>query len=155
MGELEAFDALSSKQVLALAIAMERRNASRYEELGRAIGTDHEPTSILLRELAEEELEHMDVLEAMWRNLYGDTPIGEAAPLDDAIVPELVEFDMPAEGIGEEEVLEAVRQAESAACEFYSAAAKRASDPAVRELCAKMAAIENGHLARATPRPDD
>jgi len=149
MTNLERFEALGARGILALAIAMEKRNAAAYAALAGEIGASCPPASTLLRELADEELEHMDALEAMWRVHFGDAAPPEVGDVDSELIPELLELDAPPEAVGEEEVLEAVRQAEGAAAEFYAEAARVVRSDDIRQLCSKLAAIESGHFARA------
>lgn len=126
---------------------MERQNAAAFKALAVALERRTEEVLILLSELADEELDHLDALEALWKEQFGDL---EALPGDaDESHPgmELKVDDIK----GVQDVLRVARIAERNAAAFYQRAAEEAGDDGARALYTRLAEMEQEHVKAVDP----
>jgi len=150
----------TAEDLLAHAIAIEREAGARYSELGermRDLGND--AVAELFLRLARLESEHEHELErrAAGMALPRVEP-GRYAWYEDG-APEAAARDLVLNLLTPHVALKIALNAEVRAAAFFESARKQASDPALRELAAEMAAEEGVHIAwvksaiRRTPNP--
>lgn len=148
---------LKPQEVLALAVAVETRNAQRYDSLAHLFDDYHDEASTLLTEMRDEELEHRSVLQAMYKSRYGDQPCS----LDEADVDEVVEAvdladaeHMIFDSMTRREAFESALRAEQGARQFYSALSDIVEDEELLTLYKRLAAFEEEHVAAIQKRID-
>lgn len=141
---------LQPDEVLSIAIAVEARNAERYDTFAHIFESYNDDASGLFAEMRDEELEHRNVLQAMYHSRYGDRP----SVLDEADVDEVVEAvdvddaeHMVFNSLTRREVLEAALRAEEGARQFYGALSETVQDEELLELYRRLGAFEEGHVA--------
>ena len=85
---VRSFSDLSAREVLALALDVERNNAQRIQKLADLhIGRDVAVQRVLL-DMRDEELEHERMLEDVWRGRFGDEA---KPPIKEIEVREVIE----------------------------------------------------------------
>jgi rubrerythrin len=151
---------LSTEEMLAHAIAIEREAAARYAELGERMGDlGNDLVAELFLRLAKLEKDHEQELlrRAAGLNLPALSR-GEYAWLDDGS-PERAPHDLVLNLLTPHSALQIALQAEERAAAFFESARKQAADPALAVMAAEMAAEEGVHIAwvksaiRRTPNP--
>ena len=150
----------SSEELFAHAIAIEREAAVRYSEFGermRDLGND--VVAELFLRLARLEKKHEDELVRRASGLsLPQIAAGEYAWLDKG-APETAPHDLVLNLLTPHAALRIALDAEVRAAAFFESARRQASDPALAELAAEMAAEEGVHIAwvksaiRRTPNP--
>ncbi len=83
-----AFDELSAREVLALAMDVERNNAERLLRLAETYDTDVPQLHRFFLHLHKEEIGHLGLLEDLWRKKFGSVPPPDVSEFD---VPDVVE----------------------------------------------------------------
>ena len=153
-----AFQDLQPYEVVALAIAVESRNAERYETFTHLFTGYNDEASSLFAEMRDEELEHRDILREVYRSRYGNKPCA----IDEGDVDEVVEAVdiMDAEhfvfdSMTRRGVLEAALRAEAGAQQFYAALCETVQDKDLLELYGKLAQYEEHHLSAIQRRIDE
>jgi rubrerythrin len=148
------FSDLTPREVLALAIDVEQRNAGRFETLADLYTDYDEEVRKLFLRLRDEELDHGARLEEAWSLHFGAEP---KPAIVEADVREVVEAVDLADGehaifddLRVEDALALARRAEEAAQAFYARAAQASTDPTLRALYEELAAIEASHIAAVT-----
>jgi rubrerythrin len=149
-----------TEDLLAHAIAIEREAAARYSELGeRMHDLGNDTVAELFLRLARLETEHERELErrAAGHALPRIKP-GEYAWYETG-APETAAHDLVLNLLTPHAALKIALAAEVRAAAFFESARRQASDRALRELAAEMAAEEGVHIAwvksaiRRTPDP--
>ena len=140
---------LKPYEVLTLAIAVEARNAERYDTFALLFAGQSDDASSLFIEMRDEELAHRNALQVMYRTRYGDKPcIMEEADVDEVV--EAVDVDdaehLIFDSMTRSKVFEAALRAELGAQQFYAGLSKTVQDPELLELYRRLAAYEQGHL---------
>ncbi len=147
------FSHLIPREVLALAIDVEEKNAQHYREWADRLQTYDSTASALLNTLAEQELEHEQRLIDMYSECYGCERIEmNADDLDlyseRAEVPMETYFVMDIERA--RAILKAALRAEETARKFYEQAWEQAleftTDKELRFLYADLAKFEEEHV---------
>jgi len=144
---MRSFDSLTEREVLALAITLEEEDARIYEAFAEGLREQYPTQAEKFYQLRQEEEGHARRL----RDLY-HTRFGEHVPLvrrDDVrgfVKRRSIWLARPLS-------LKAVRKQaalmEMETGRFYETAARRATDPGVRQLLADLAAEEQGHVRAA------
>jgi rubrerythrin len=150
----------NTPDLLAHAIAIEHEAAARYSELGERMGEmGSEVVSQLFLRLARLEREHERELERRAAGLaLPRIAPGQYAWFDKG-APETAAHDLVLNLLTPPAALKIALDAEVRAAAFFESARKQASDPALAELAAEMAAEEGVHIAwvksaiRRTPDP--
>jgi rubrerythrin len=138
----------STEDLLAHAIAIEREAAARYAELGeRMADLGNDVVGELFLRLAKLEKDHEQELlrRAAGLRLPELSP-AEYAWLDDGS-PERAPHDLVLNLLTPYSALQIALQAEERAAQFFEAARRQATDPAVAAMAAEMAAEEGVHIA--------
>lgn len=145
-----AFGSLSTAEVLALAVHIERANADRFRAFADVFQGYDDTVSARFEEQAREEEEHEALLRARFRDTFGENVpalheedvegVIESVDIDDA---EHLIFD----SLQQEHVYELAEQAEQRAQQFYERATACAQDPGLAALYRELAEMESGHSA--------
>ena len=144
---MRTFDTLSEKEVLALAISLEEEDARIYDDFAEAFAKDYPATFERSREMRKQENGHRHRLIESYRERFG-----EHIPL---IRRQDVKGFCPRKPIwlGKKLRVETARgeagSMEAEIAEFYTRAAKRATDAGVRQLLGDLAEEERGHAQTA------
>ncbi len=145
---LRLIEDLQPKEVLALAIAVEEANASRFEALANFYAGCDESLRVLFAQLHDEEVQHAQMLLSEWERRLGSSPRPNVREEDVEGVIEA--FDLEDDGsflndLKREDALRHVENAEHAAKQFYEEAASRCTDPALHALFLDLAIMEADH----------
>jgi rubrerythrin len=143
-----SFESLSPREVLALAVHVERANARRFRAFANVFHGFDEAVVARFEELAEEEDEHEALLVNQFRSRFGSTidrveevsveGVIESADLDD---PEVFIFD----NLEPNHVYRLALRVERGAQEFYRRAIHKAGDPELKALYAELSRMEEAH----------
>ncbi|MFQ6097876.1 MAG: hypothetical protein ACE5O2_09135 [Armatimonadota bacterium] len=135
--------------MLALAVAVEARNAERLATFADMFADYDHDVSALFAEMRDQELQHQQTLAAEYRRRYGHRPcavdeedvaeVVEAVDIDDG---EAFVFD----SLTRRRVLEAILNAEEDARPLYLEARSGTDDEGLRELYGRLAAFEDEHV---------
>ncbi len=153
---VRSFSDLSPREVLALALDVERNNAQRIQKLADLhIGRDVAVQRVLL-EMRDEELEHERMLEEVWRGRFGDEA---KPPIKEIEVREVIEvvdveagMEFPLDETDVSDALDLVHRAELAAEAFYRGAAAATDDDELRALFSELADLEAAHINHVEER---
>jgi rubrerythrin len=145
--ERKRFDALSDREILALAIASEEEDARIYATYAERLRPDYPQSAAIFAAMAEEEDGHRRRLIETYRRRFGETiPVIRREHVSGFyhrrpywLVGRL----------GLERVREEVGLMEEEARSFYQKAASRTTDAETRKLLGDLAAAEAGHIAAA------
>lgn len=141
---------LTAREVLALAVSIEARNADRYQDWSRRFKTYDATISDLLAELASEEEKHRSYLTGFYHARYGD----DMPDMD----PTMVRAGKDIPGIPEDHyfvdntttaraIIEAAVSVEVRAHRFYERLIAACDDPELCDLYNKLLEFEAGHVA--------
>lgn len=143
-------NSLSPKEVLAMAIHVERSNSRRFRAFAEVFQGYDPEVATRFEELAAEEDRHEQLLDAQFQKTFGGKipsleevdilGVVEAVDLDDA---EHLIFDT----LKPRRVYELALQAELGAQVFYRKAMAKAGDPALAALYRELAEMETGHAS--------
>ena len=143
-----SFESLSPREVLALAVHVERANAGRFRAFADAFHGFDEAVVARFEELAREEDEHEALLVNQFRSRFGSTidqveevsveGVIESADLDDA---EVLIFD----NLVPDHVYRLALRAERGAQEFYRRAIHKADNPELKALYDELSQMEEAH----------
>src|SRR5579871_5780281 len=146
---------LKPQEVLALAVAVETRNAERYAAFAHIFTTYNDEGSRLFTEMRDEELAHRAVLQKLYRERYGDQEV----PIDEADVDEVVEavdIDdaeyLVFNDFTRQQVFEAALRAEQGARRFYGDLLGTKQEEDVLALYRQLAEYEQDHVAALETR---
>jgi rubrerythrin len=143
----KAFDNLTDREILALAIASEEEDSRVYATYAERLGPDYPHSAKVLEGMAAEEDEHRLRLIATYRKRFGETiPVIRREHVSGFYHRRpywLVGH------LGVERVREEIGLMEEEARSFYTSAAQRTSDAETRKLLGDLAAAEAGHVALA------
>ncbi len=139
---------LSPREVLSLAINVEKANAERFQSFADAFRGYDEEVADRFAELSQEEVEH----EAMIRERYDERFGGEVLPIgeqDVSGVVEAIDLDDAEHQIFDtltpRRVYELTLVAEQFAHNFYQQALEQTTDPELAELYRELCEFEEGH----------
>lgn len=143
-------ESLKPVEVVALAIHVERANASRLRAFRDAFRGYDDAVAARFGELAAEEDQHEALLVARFRTQFGhEIPRVDEAEVDGVI--ESVDLDDGEhhlfDSLKPERVFELALRAEKGAQEFYRRAAACASDANLARLFQELGAMEDEHVA--------
>jgi rubrerythrin len=148
---MRQFDQLDPREVLALAMDIERNNAARLATLANLYKGERIGIANFFADLRKEELEHLKTLQDFWEEQFGGEQPPEISEMDVTEVIEAVEIEHGEHLIFDDlemvKAIHAVRQAEHQAEEFYRTASAAANDNAFKSLYSKLADLESSHRA--------
>jgi erythrin-vacuolar iron transport family protein len=141
---------LKPHEVLRVAVWIEERNARAYENYAEMFEWYEPEITQAFLEMAAEEREHGERLQAVYKKRYGDL----VCNLTDSDITEIVEAPMLEDGetfihntTRRRDVLEVGLKAERFAQAFYSRLAETTEDDEQRALYAELAGVETEHEA--------
>jgi len=141
------FRDLNEAQLLALAITSEEEDGRIYRDFARQLQADFPASAELFTTMAEEESGHRHRLLDLYQAKFGDhVPLIRRQDVKGFIVRQPAWL---ATSIHPEKARGVAAQMEEEACRFYEAAARQATDPAVRQLLGDLAQEELKHEATA------
>ena len=140
---MRSFESLTEREILALAITLEEEDARIYEAFAEGLAEKYPTQAEKFRTMRQEEIVHADRLRELYHSRFG------------AHIPLIRRHDVrgfvkrPSVWLARPLSLKAARK-EAALLEietgrYYEAAARRASDPGVRQLLTELSAEEQGH----------
>lgn len=146
---MKKFNELGQKEVLALAMEIERNNAVRLESLSELYQDIRSEVATFFNEMREEELEHLGALMALWQELHGDELPPVVDEMDISEVIEAVEVEDGEHVLFDDFTLQravnAVQRAEVQAEMFYRAAAASTDEVTLKTLFGELAELESTH----------
>jgi rubrerythrin len=145
---MRAFDSLSEREILALAISNEEEDGRIYADFAEGLRDDYPDTAHVFTDMAKEEDNHRRQLIDTYVERFGThIPLIRRQDVRGFITRRPVWQLRP---LGLETVRNHARQMESDAARFYVAAAGRATDTAVRRLLGDLATAESQHETTAS-----
>jgi rubrerythrin len=145
------FEDLNPKEVLALAMDIERNNAERLESLANLYMNEREEIAKYFSTLSKEELDHLRILNDYWIEQFGNEQVPEINEMDVVGVIEAVEVEngehMIFDDLTIEDALWIVKQAEKNAEQYYKAASAATDDEMLKSLYDRLADLEATHNA--------
>ena len=145
--ELRAFESLTEKEVLALAIGAEEEDGRIYRDIAEELRGEFAATAAVFDEMAEEEDGHRRALLDVFKKKFGDhIPLVRRGD-----VKGFRKFDAVwlAKPLNMEKLWKLAEDLEGQAGRFYLLAAQRSQDVAVRKLLGDLAAAEQKHERKA------
>ena len=141
------FSDLTEKELLALAIALEEEDSRIYDEFAHALSDNYPDTAKLFRAMASEESGHRHRLLELFRQRFGDhIPLIRRQDVKGFVERKPVWLSRP---LGLETVRRQAELMEAETKRFYSRAAQRSQDAAIRQLLGDLAEEERRHEAKA------
>lgn len=150
-----SFRDLPPQEALGLGIAVETRNAQRYESFALLFAGYDEDVSRLFTEMRDEELEHRAALQELYRARFGDRPCAlDEADVDDVV--EAVDIDdaehLVFNTMTLKKVLEAALRAEQGAQRFYAGLSETVQDKDLLALYRQLGENEQDHVTAVVDR---
>lgn len=146
------FSELSEQEILALAISSEEDDGRIYESYAEMLRDGFPDTARVFEEMAAEEDEHRRALIDLHRQKFGDTiPLIRREHVRGFYSRKplwLVKPTLMTPG-AIDEIRKQAADMEAQAHRFYSAAAKRTGDAAIRKLLGDLARAEASHIGAA------
>ena len=137
------FSDLSEKEVLALAISSEEDDSRIYSSYASRLSEDYPATAKIFADMAIEENDHRRRLIATFRQRFGDTiPLIRKEHVQGYYSRKPVWL---AEVLTLDDIRDQAAAMEGEAQRFYTAAARRCTDAATRELLGDLAEAETKH----------
>lgn len=138
------FNALSLRDTLDLAIAVEEEAKERYDDFAEQMDAHHTPEAAkFFRFMAANEIKHAQKLSAQRSGLFGDEPnTADTSALYNIEAPE---FDAARAFMSMQAALDVAMAAEVKAYEFYDGALPKIEDVNVKELFVELREEEKRH----------
>ncbi len=147
-----SFNSLSAKEVLALAMDIEKNNAERFDSLANIYENYNKKLYHFFIELKYEELDHLILLDARWKEEFGAEPKPVINEMEINGVIEAVELNHGEhnlfDDITEEDALQIALKAERTARNFYLQAADLVEEDELRRIFLMLAEFENSHVEK-------
>ncbi|WP_448190990.1 iron exporter MbfA [Azospirillum sp. sgz301742] len=141
------FSDLTERELLALAISLEEEDERIYDEFAAALHETYPDTATMFRALSAEESGHRHRLLDLYRARFGDhIPLIRRQDVKGFVQRKPVWLSRP---LGLDKVREQAELMEAETKRFYTRAAQRSTDAAVRQLLGDLAAEERRHEAKA------
>jgi rubrerythrin len=138
------FQALSLRDTLDLAIAIEQEAKERYDEFAEQLDAHHNPeVAKFFRFMSDNEVKHAEVLTAQRREKFAD----ETSTADTSVIFEIEApgYDGARAFMSINDALEVALDAEIRAYEFYHQALPSVEDDGVKELFSRLRDEEVRH----------
>jgi erythrin-vacuolar iron transport family protein len=144
---MKTFSDLSEQEIIALAISSEDDDARSYIGFANALMESYPASAKVFMEMAEEENEHRDRLKSLYQKKFGDfVPLIRRADIN-GFVKHTPTWTISKLGIDAMRKHAEVIEFEN--YRFYTRAAERSQDPAIRKLLTGLAAAEKSHSSLA------
>src|SRR4051794_5055209 len=140
---MRAFESLSEREILALAIALEEEDARIYEDFADGLEQNYPEQAAKFREMRREEDGHRHRLLEHYRGRFGDhVPLIRRQDVRGFVNRRPVWLVRP---LGLKAVQKAAEGMELETKRFYEVAARRTSDARLRQLVGDLAEEERNH----------
>jgi erythrin-vacuolar iron transport family protein len=140
---VKRFADLSEQEVLALAISNEDEDNRIYRSFADGLRGSFPDTAGMYDKMAEEEIEHHDMLLGLYRKKFGDfLPLIRRQDVKGFVARRPIWLNRP---LGIDAVRKFAEEMEFETARFYRRAAEAAKDDAVRALLNRLAAAEDKH----------
>jgi rubrerythrin len=137
------FADLNEQEVLALAISNEDEDNRIYRSFADGLRASYPETAALYDRMAQEEIEHHDMLLDLYRKKFGDfLPLIRRQDVKGFVARRPIWLNRP---LGLDAVRKFAEEMEFETARFYRKAADAAYDDAVRSLLTRLAAAEDTH----------
>ncbi len=137
------FSDLNEREVLALAIGNEDEDNRIYRSFADGLRASYPETAAMYDRMAQEEIEHHDLLLDLYRRKFGDfLPLIRRHDVKGFVKRRPIWLNRP---LGLEAVRRFAEEMEFETARFYRKAAEAAHDDAVRDLLRRLAAAEDTH----------
>ena len=144
---MKAFDDLSERELLALAISNEEEDGRVFADFAHELRSDYPDTALMFDDMAAEENEHRRQLIDLFVRRFGEhIPLVRRQDVRGNIARKPVWQVRP---LGVDAVRRHAAQMERDAERFYRQAAGRSTDAATRKMLGDLADAEAGHERRA------
>jgi rubrerythrin len=146
-GAMINFSDLGERELLALAISLEEEDARIYGEFADGLRETYPDTARMFEAMAEEETGHRHRLLDLYRAKFGERiPLIRRHDVRGFVARKPVWLSRP---LGLERVREQAELMEAETKRFYTRAAGRSQDAAIRQLLGDLAAEERRHEIKA------
>jgi erythrin-vacuolar iron transport family protein len=140
---MKRFADLTEQEVLALAISNEDEDNRIYRSFADGLRGSYPDTAAMYDRMAEEEIEHHDMLLELYRRKFGEfLPLIRRQDVKGFVARRPIWLNRP---LGLEAVRKFAEEMEFETARFYRRAAEAAHDNAVRDLLTRLAAAEDKH----------
>ncbi len=140
---MKRFADLSEQEVLALAVSNEEEDNRIYRSFADGLRGSYPDTAGMYDKMAEEEIEHHDMLLDLYRKKFGDfLPLIRRQDVKGFVARRPIWLNRP---LGLDAVRKFAEEMEYETARFYRRAAQAAHDDAVRDLLNRLAAAEDKH----------
>ncbi len=140
---MKRFADLNEQEVLALAISNEDEDNRIYRSFADGLRGSYPDTAGMYDKMAEEEIEHHDMLLDLYRKKFGDfLPLIRRHDVKGFVARRPIWLNRP---LGIDAVRKFAEEMEFETARFYRRAAEAAKDDAVRALLNRLAAAEDKH----------
>lgn len=137
------FSDLSEQELLALAISLEEEDARIYDDFAAALADQYPASAKVFRTMAEEENGHRHRLLDLYRSRFGDhIPLIRRQDVRGFVQRRPVWLSRP---LGIDRMRRQAELMEAETRRFYTRAAARSTDAAIRQLLGDLAAEERRH----------
>ena len=144
---MRAFESLTERDILALAISNEEEDGRVYADFAESLREHYPDTARVFTDMAAEESDHRRMLIDIYSERFGThIPLIRREDIRGFVSRRPIWQIRP---LGVEAVRRHARQMENDAARFYTQAASRATDTAVRRLLGDLAAAEAQHESTA------
>ncbi len=140
---MKRFADLSEQEVLALAISNEDEDNRIYRSFADALRGSYPDTAEMYDKMAEEEIEHHDMLLDLYRKKFGDfLPLIRRQDVKGFVERRPIWLNQP---LAIDATRKFAEEMEYETARFYRRASQSAHDDAVRDLLRRLAAAEDKH----------
>ncbi len=147
MADTKNFSDLTERELLALAISLEEEDSRIYNEFALGLRDNFPDSAKMFDEMAEEENGHRHRLLELYRKRFGEhIPLIRRQDVRGFVERKPVWLTRP---LGLDKVREQAELMEAETKRFYSRAARRSEDVAMRQLLGDLAAEERRHEMQA------
>jgi rubrerythrin len=134
---------LTEQEILALAIANEDEDNRIYRSFADGLRASYPDTAVVYDKMAEEEIDHHDLLLDLYRKKFGDfLPLIRRHDVGGFVKRKAIWLNRP---LGLDAVRKFAEDMELENARFYRRAAEKARDGATRDLLSRLAAAEDKH----------
>ncbi|WP_374652524.1 iron exporter MbfA [Dongia sp.] len=141
------FSKLTERELLALAISLEEEDSRIYDEFAQGLRESYPDTAKMFDAMSEEETGHRHRLLSLYREKFGERiPLIRRQDVRGFVTRKPVWLSRP---LGLETVRAQAELMEAETKRFYTRAAGRSTDAAIRQLLGDLAAEERRHEAKA------
>ncbi len=140
---MKNFSDLSEREILALAISNENEDSRIYRSFADGLRGSFPDTAGMYDKMAEEELEHHDMLLDLYRKKFGDfLPLIRRQDVKGFVARKAIWLNRP---LAIEATRKFAEDMEIEVARFYRRAAETARDHATRDLLTRLAIAEDKH----------